>query len=115
LALKRDLSLFDLTNIVVGAIIGSDIYIASALTASLVGPFSVVLWVVAGLMAIVLAMIFAYSAYFSPKVDMADLKEDFLSAPKISQRYLERTDRFLARLLKLIRRAFARSESSGLS
>jgi APA family basic amino acid/polyamine antiporter len=68
LALKRDLSLFDLTNIVVGAIIGSDIYIASALTASLVGPFSVVLWVVAGLMAIVLAMIFAYSAYYVPKV-----------------------------------------------
>ena len=68
LALKRDLSLFDLTNIVVGAIIGSDIYIASALTAGLVGPFSVVLWVVAGVMAIVLAMIFAYSAYYVPKV-----------------------------------------------
>lgn len=68
MALKRDLSLFDLTNIVVGAIIGSDIYIASALTASLVGPFSVVLWVVAGLMAVVLAMVFAYSAYYVPKV-----------------------------------------------
>lgn len=68
MALKRDLSLFDLTNIVVGAIIGSDIYIASALTAGLVGPFSLVLWIVAGLMAIVLAMIFAYSAYYVPKV-----------------------------------------------
>ncbi|QQG48414.1 MAG: amino acid permease [archaeon] len=67
-SLKRDLGLFDLTNIVVGAIIGSDIYIASALTANLVGPFSVVLWVIAGLMAIVLAMIFAYSAYYVPKV-----------------------------------------------
>ena len=68
MALKRDLSLFDLTNIVVGAVIGSDIYIASALTASLVGPFSVILWVVAGVMAIVLALIFAYSAYYVPKV-----------------------------------------------
>ena len=68
MALKRDLSLFDLTNIVVGAIIGSDIYIASALTASLVGPFSVVLWVVAGVMAMVLALLFAYSAYYVPKV-----------------------------------------------
>ncbi|MBI3860185.1 MAG: amino acid permease [Thaumarchaeota archaeon] len=67
-ALKRDLSLFDLTNIVVGAIIGSDIYIASALTAGLVGPFSVVLWVVAGVMAMILAIIFAYSAYYVPKV-----------------------------------------------
>ncbi|HEV2137983.1 MAG TPA: hypothetical protein VGR53_04015, partial [Nitrososphaerales archaeon] len=46
--------------------------------------------------------------YFAPKVDMTDLKEDFLSAPKISQRYLERTERFLARLLKLIRRALTR-------
>jgi len=67
-ALKRELSLFDLTNIVVGAVIGSDIYVASALTASLVGPFSVVLWVVAGVMAMVLALIFAYSAYYIPKV-----------------------------------------------
>jgi amino acid transporter len=67
-ALKRDLGLFDLTNIVVGAIIGSDIYIASALTAGLVGPFSVVLWVVAGIMAIILALVFAYSAYYTPKV-----------------------------------------------
>lgn len=66
--LKRDLSLFDLTNIVVGAIIGSDIYIASALTAGLVGPFSVVVWVIAGAIAIVLAMIFAYSAFYVPKV-----------------------------------------------
>ncbi|HEY6282616.1 MAG TPA: hypothetical protein VIW22_01685, partial [Nitrososphaerales archaeon] len=48
--------------------------------------------------------------YFSPKVDLADLKEDFLSAPKITQRYLERTDRFLAHLLKHIRRALTRSE-----
>jgi APA family basic amino acid/polyamine antiporter len=67
-ALKRELSLFDLTNIVVGAIIGSDIYIASALTAGLVGPFSVILWVVAGIMAIVLALVFAYFAYYVPKV-----------------------------------------------
>ncbi len=67
-ALKRDLSFFDLTNIVVGAVIGSDIYIASALTAGLVGPFSVVIWVVAGAMAVVLAMIFAYCAYYVPKV-----------------------------------------------
>ncbi|MBI3841494.1 MAG: amino acid permease [Thaumarchaeota archaeon] len=67
-SLERDLGLFDLTNIVVGAVVGSDIYVASALTAGLVGPFSVVLWVVAGVMAIILAMIFAYSAYYIPKV-----------------------------------------------
>ena len=68
MALKRDLSYFDLTNIVVGAIIGSDIYIASALTARLIGPFSIIVWIVAGIMATILAMIFAYSAYYVPKV-----------------------------------------------
>src|SRR5438445_11249249 len=67
-ALKRELGLFDLTNIVVGAVIGSDIYVASALTAGLVGPFSVVLWVVAGVMAMVLALIFAYHAFYVRKV-----------------------------------------------
>ena len=68
MALKRDLSFFDLTNIVVGAIIGSDIYIASALTARLIGPFSIIVWIVAGIIATILAMIFAYSAYYVPKV-----------------------------------------------
>ena len=53
---------------VVGAIIGSDIYIASALTARLIGPFSIVVWIVAGIIATILAMIFAYSAYYVPKV-----------------------------------------------
>jgi basic amino acid/polyamine antiporter, APA family len=66
--LKRDLSFFDLTNIVVGAIVGSDIYIASAITAGLIGPFSIVAWIVAGLMATVLALVFAYSAYYVPRV-----------------------------------------------
>ncbi len=68
MALKRDLSYFDLTNIVVGAIVGSDIYIASAITAGLLGPFSIVVWVVAGLMATILALVFAYSSYYVPQV-----------------------------------------------
>ncbi|MDA4128190.1 MAG: APC family permease [Thaumarchaeota archaeon] len=67
-SLKRELSYFDLTNIVVGAIIGSDIYIASAITAGLIGPFSIVVWVLAGIMAGILAIIFAYSSYYVPKV-----------------------------------------------
>lgn len=66
--LKRDLSFFDLTNIVVGSIIGSDIYIASAITAGLVGPFSIVVWIVAAILATLLALIFAYSSYYVPKV-----------------------------------------------
>lgn len=65
---QRGLSQFDLTNIVVGAIVGADIYIASALTAGLVGPFSIVLWAVAGLFAMTIAMVFAYCSYYVPRV-----------------------------------------------
>src|SRR5207244_12310758 len=50
------------------AIVASDIYIASARTAGLIGPFSIIIWLVAGAFATVLAMIFAYSAYYVPKV-----------------------------------------------
>ncbi|MCE5338228.1 MAG: APC family permease [Methanomicrobiaceae archaeon] len=66
--LQRGLSQFDLTNIIVGAIVGADIYIASALTAGLVGPFSIVLWAVAGLFAAMIAMVFAYCSYYVPRV-----------------------------------------------
>ena len=66
--LQRGLSQFDLTNIIVGAIVGADIYIASALTAGLVGPFSIVLWGVAGLFAAMIAMVFAYCSYYVPRV-----------------------------------------------
>ncbi len=65
---KRELSQFDLTNIIVGAIVGADIYIASALTAGLVGPFSIVLWAVAGLFAATIAIVFAYCSYYVPRV-----------------------------------------------
>jgi len=66
--LKRELSFFDLTNIVVGAIVGSDIYIASAITAGIIGPFSIVVWVVAGVIAAILASVFAYSSFYVPRV-----------------------------------------------
>ena len=66
--LKRDLSYYDLTNIVIGAIVGSDIYIASAITAGLVGPLSILVWIVAGIMATILALVFAYSSYYVPRV-----------------------------------------------
>lgn len=67
-ALKRDLSPFDLTNIVVGAIIGSDIYIVPGLVAGLIGPFAIVVWIVCGAMAMVLAMVFGYCSYYVPNV-----------------------------------------------
>ena len=45
---KEELTFFDLTNIIIGSIVGADIYIASALTAGMIGPFSIIIWVVAG-------------------------------------------------------------------
>ena len=66
--LKSELSLFDVTNLVVGAIIGADVYVASAFGAKLLGPFSLVVWVVAGVIAIVIALCFAQCAALLPKV-----------------------------------------------
>jgi amino acid transporter len=68
LALKRELSYFDLMNIVIGAIVGSDIYIVPGLVAGLVGPFSIVVWIVAGAISMVLVMVFAYCSYYVPNV-----------------------------------------------
>jgi amino acid transporter len=65
---KQELSLFDVTNIVVGAVVGADIYIASAITAGLLGPFSLVVWIIAGIFATIIALVFAYCSYYVPKV-----------------------------------------------
>ncbi|HMA04525.1 MAG TPA: APC family permease [Methanomicrobiales archaeon] len=66
--LRRDLTLFDLTNIVVGSIVGADIYVASALTAGLIGPFALMVWIAAAVCATVLALVFAYCSYYLPRV-----------------------------------------------
>ena len=66
--LKEDLTFFDLTNIIVGSIVGADIYIASALTAGMIGPFSIIVWIIAGIMATIIALVFAYCSYYVPKV-----------------------------------------------
>jgi amino acid transporter len=68
LELKRDLSYFDLMNIVVGAIIGSDIYIVPGLVAGLIGPFALVVWIIGGAISMVLAMVFGYCSYYVPNV-----------------------------------------------
>jgi basic amino acid/polyamine antiporter, APA family len=68
MAFKKELSVFDLTSIVVGSVIGADIYIASALTAGMLGPFSLLVWIIAGVFATVIALVFAYCSYYIPKV-----------------------------------------------
>jgi len=66
--LKRELGFFDLTAIIIGSIVGADIYIASSLSAGLLGPFSMIAWAVAGVFATVIALVFAYCSYYVPRV-----------------------------------------------
>jgi APA family basic amino acid/polyamine antiporter len=64
----KKLSTFDVTALVVGSIIGADVYVATAIGAKLVGPASLIVWVVAGAMAMTIALCFAYCVMMLPKV-----------------------------------------------
>lgn len=66
--LQSQLTLFDVTNLVVGAIIGADIYVASSFGAQYLGPSSILVWVVGGVMAVVIALCFAECARLLPRV-----------------------------------------------
>jgi APA family basic amino acid/polyamine antiporter len=66
--LARQLNVFDVTNLVVGSIIGADIYVAAAFGARLLGPASILVWVLAGLIAIVIALSFSHCAAILPRV-----------------------------------------------
>src|SRR5512136_330895 len=66
--LRSDLTLFDVTNLVVGAIIGADIYVASSFGAQYLGPSSLLVWVAAGAITIVLALCFSQCAAMLPRV-----------------------------------------------
>jgi len=68
LSLKKRLSSFDLTNLIIGSVIGADIYITPGLTAAIIGPASIVVWIVAGVFALVIALVFSYTSYYVPKV-----------------------------------------------
>jgi APA family basic amino acid/polyamine antiporter len=68
IGLRRQLNTFDVTNLVVGSIIGADIYVAAALGARLVGPASLVVWFIAGIIAVVVALSFSYCATILPRV-----------------------------------------------
>jgi len=68
LNLKKELSSFDLTSIVVGSIIGADIYITPALVAGMMGPAGILVWIVAGIFAVVIALVFSYTSYYVPRV-----------------------------------------------
>ncbi|MFH0714378.1 MAG: amino acid permease [Candidatus Diapherotrites archaeon] len=65
---KEKIGLFDVTNLVVGAVVGADIYVATGFGMKLVGPLSLLVWIVAGIFAVVTAMAFSQCAHFVQKV-----------------------------------------------
>ena len=66
--LKNGLGLFEVMNLVIGAIVGADIYIAASFGAGFLGPASLLAWVIAGFMAITIALCFAEASSIIPKV-----------------------------------------------
>jgi basic amino acid/polyamine antiporter, APA family len=62
------LNTFDVTSLVVGSIIGADVYVATAIGARLIGPSSLLAWILAGAMAMVIALCFSYCVMILPKV-----------------------------------------------
>ncbi len=77
--LKSGLGLFDVMNLVIGAIVGADIYIAAAFGAGYLGPASLIAWIIAGIMAIIIALSFAECSSIIPRVGgpYAYVKEAF--------------------------------------
>jgi basic amino acid/polyamine antiporter, APA family len=67
-ASSQKLNFFDVTNLVVCGAIGADIYIISALSSAYLGPASLVVFIVAGLIAIIITLNFAEAAALVSKV-----------------------------------------------
>ena len=59
MAIRKQLTMFDVINLVVGAIVGADIYIAASFGSGLLGPASLIAWIVAGIFATIVALTFA--------------------------------------------------------
>ncbi len=68
ITLKRQLNTFDTISLVVGSSIGADIFVVPALSAKLLGPASLLIWLAGAIIAIVIALSFAYCATFLPRV-----------------------------------------------
>ena len=67
-SLRRQLNTFDATSLVVGSAIGADIFVIPSLTAKLLGPASIIVWLFGAFVAIVIALCFAYCATYYPRV-----------------------------------------------
>ncbi len=61
------LGLFDITNLVIGAVVGADIYVVASLGAAFLGPAVLVVWVIGGVLAALIALSFVQSAVIVPR------------------------------------------------
>ena len=64
---RPPLTPFDVTCLVVGAVVGADIYVVASLGAGLMGPAMLVAWAIGGVMAAVIALSFAQCVTIVPK------------------------------------------------
>jgi amino acid transporter len=67
-SLRRQLNTYDTISLVVGSAIGADIFVIPSLIAGLIGPVSILIWFIGAIIAIVIALCFAYCATVLPKV-----------------------------------------------
>ena len=66
--LRRDLNLFDFTLLVIGAVVGADVYIVAGIAAGLLGPAQLTAWVIAGVLAALIGLAFVQCAAIQPRV-----------------------------------------------
>src|SRR6185437_11588455 len=62
------LGAFDFTLLVVGAVIGADVYIVAAMGAAFLGPAQLMAWLAGGFLAALIALAFVQCAAISPEV-----------------------------------------------
>src|SRR5690348_6965999 len=62
------LGAFDFTLLVVGAVIGADVYIVAAMGAAFLGPAQLVAWLAGGVLAALIALAFVQCAAIAPEV-----------------------------------------------
>jgi amino acid transporter len=67
-AFRAELGTLDFTLLVIGAIVGADIYIVAAMGAQFLGPAQLVAWLAAGVLGALIALAFVQCAAIDPEV-----------------------------------------------
>jgi len=65
---RRGLGAVDFTLLVIGAVIGADVYVVAAMGSSYLGPAQLVAWLIGGVLAAVIALAFVQCAAIAPGI-----------------------------------------------